>query len=80
MLTYKYLERTAFGKYCRDCLNYLYDLNIKQEDYIYYHGQHKCEHCGNLRHIVSGIKKGKRLKVWFGAKPEIINTEDENKE
>ena len=73
MLTYKYMKRNAFGKYCRDCTNYLFNLNIERKDYLYYHGQHKCEYCGNLRHIVSGVKKGKHHKIWWGTKPVYVD-------
>ena len=76
MLSYKFLEKNAFGKYCRDCINYLFDLDIKQDDFLYYHGHHRCEYCGNLRHIVSGVKKWKRYKVWFGTKPIFIGQEE----
>ena len=77
MLSYKYLENNAFGKYCRDCINYLYSLDLKREDCLYYHGFHRCEYCGDLMHIVSGVKKWKRYKVWFGVKLVIVNNEDE---
>ena len=71
MLSYKYLEKNAFGKYCKDCTNYIFGINMRHDDYLFYHGYHKCEYCGNMKHIVSGIKKGRRYKVWFGVKPII---------
>ena len=69
MVTYRHMKKNAFGKYCRDCINYLYNLNMKPSDYLFYHGHHECEYCKRQRHIVSGVKKGKRYKVWFGTKP-----------
>ena len=69
MLTYRYLKKNALGKYCKDCMNYLHNIDLKQGDFLYYHGSHQCEQCGRYRHIVYDIKKGKRHKVWFGTKP-----------
>ena len=69
MLTNRYMKKNAYGKYCRDCLNYLFNLNVKHSDLLFYHGHHECEYCGNPRHIVSGVKRGKHYKIWFGTKP-----------
>ena len=72
MLTYKYLKEHAFVDLCRDCMNEKYSLKLKKRDYLYYHGNRECAGCGECRHIVSSIRKGKRYKVWFGKKPKTF--------
>ena len=69
MLTYRYLKKNSFGKYCMGCFNYLHNLNYKDEELVFLHGNRICDYCGNDHHLVSNIVKGKRYKALFGSKP-----------
>ncbi len=69
MLSYSKFSELALDRYCTDCVNQLFQINLTREDCRYHMYIQKCKNCGRMKHIVTAVKTTARGKVRKGKVP-----------
>ncbi len=70
MIRYHKLKEEGMGRYCTDCVNELFHLELHHSDCLYTKHVHHCEQCGREKHIVVSVKDSAKHKLMRGREPE----------
>ena len=65
LLRYSYFRAKLGGRYCRECLNQLYQLQLQRGSCRYCVYPAVCKNCGEVRNIVADLSPMGRWKLLF---------------
>lgn len=64
-MNYREFKQEALGKQCRNCINQIYDIQLRRRDCRYWIYPATCRCCNKLQNIVVDIEPSSRWKIWL---------------
>ena len=69
-MNYRDIKYTAFGRWCRRCINEEFGLELESKDCLYMNYPCTCARCQKMQNIVEDVAFLSRWKIWFKKKEE----------
>lgn len=63
-----YFFKEDIGCCCRECLNEEHGINLSSGDCLYFMYPAVCTRCKEVKHIVTGVRLSKKIKLFLGFK------------